>query len=67
MLDNGLSSVAIKPLNVNDKNSLVNVIFQVIKILQCSTVCTMYVCACLKFEIRAVRLAQLCNNRKKFK
>ena len=50
MLDNGLSSVAIKPLNVNDKNSLVNVIFQVIKILQC----TMYVCACLKFKIRAV-------------
>ena len=29
-IDNGLSSVAIKPLNPTDKNSLVNVIFQVI-------------------------------------
>ena len=30
MVDEGLSSVAIKPLNPTDKNSLVNVIFQVI-------------------------------------
>ena len=29
-IDNGLSSVAIKPLNPTDKNSLVNMIFQVI-------------------------------------